>query len=183
MKKIYTVILAVLCLQGNAQFSGGSGTTSDPYVIANKNDLATLSNNSSYWDKHFIQTADIMLTAADFQTGGIFYNNGEGFSPVGTYGGTSFTGSYNGKGHVIDSLYINRPSANFIGLFAYIGSGATVDSLGVTNVNITGQSFIGGFCGDNAGTVSNCYSTGSVSGNSEVGGFCGVNVGTVSNCY
>ena len=43
---------------------------------------------------------------------------------------------------------------------------------------------VGGVCGyaDN-GSISYCYNTGAVSGSSNVGGVCGLNYGTISNCY
>ena len=45
--------------------------------------------------------------------------------------------------------------------------------------------FIGGVCGKNRSTVTECYNTGNVSGTGQVGGVCGFNDegGTVSNCY
>ena len=46
------------------------------------------------------------------------------------------------------------------------------------------DSNIGGVCGDNeSGTVTNCYNTGSVTGSYYVGGVCGQNNATVTNCY
>ena len=35
------------------------------------------------------------------------WNSGAGFSPIG--GGTSFTGNFDGQGHTISGLFINRP--------------------------------------------------------------------------
>ena len=40
-------------------FSGGEGDETNPYQIDNLDDLQFLSENSFYWDKHFIQTADV----------------------------------------------------------------------------------------------------------------------------
>ncbi len=167
----------------NAQFSGGTGTTEDPFQIATKADLDTLSHNPSYWDKHFIQTADIVFHSSDFQSGGAFYNGGAGFSPIGN-SKNGFTGSYNGQDHVIDSLYINRPKQDYVGFFGYISSTA-IDRLGVSNVNITGLNIVGGLCGwSEKCTIRHCYTTGNVSGNYQIGGFCGWNYkGTIRNNY
>ncbi len=167
----------------NAQFSGGTGTTVDPFQIATKADLETLSHNPAYWDKHFIQTADIVFSSADFQKGGAFYNGGAGFSPIGN-SKIKFTGSYNGQGHSIDSLYINRPTQDDVGFFGNIISSITqIDSLGLTNVNITGHNTVGGFCAENNGTITNCFATGSVSGTNYIGGFCGWNDGDINKSY
>ncbi|MGE5294983.1 MAG: GLUG motif-containing protein [Solirubrobacterales bacterium] len=53
----------------------------------------------------------------------------------------------------------------------------------MVDANITGSAFtVGGLVGQNSGTVSHCYSTGSISGNSDVGGLVGGNYGTVTDC-
>jgi hypothetical protein len=170
-------------------YSGGSGSTGDPYQIANKTDLKYLSEHSGEWSKHFKQTANITFTDADFQSGGAFNNSGAGFIPIGTYS-TRFTGSYDGDGYTIDNLYINRSSTDYIGMFGCT-DGATINNLGVTNVDITGYESVGGLVGftyntyiANTSAVSNSYSTGSVSGHTYVGGLVGHNISTtVSNSY
>ncbi len=188
MKKLYTILFLMVSVQLSAQFSGGSGTPSDPYQIANKADLDTLSSNSAYWDKHFVQTADIIFTSADFQPGGDFYNNGNGFIPIGN-DVKKFSGSYDGQGHVIDSLYINRPSEDYVGFFGYVSTIDTITGLGLLNVTITGHSYVGGFCGHltslyNNVIVNNCYVTGIVNGTSGlIGGFCGKLFAHITQCY
>jgi len=159
-------------------FSGGDGTEGAPYQIANLNDLQFLSETSDKWDKYYIQTANINASA----TSG--WNGGAGFSPIGS--GSSFTGSYDGNDKTINGLYINRSGENFIGLFGYTNN-ATVQDLGMTNVNITGNQTTSGLVAKNDGTstVTNCYSSGSVSGYRYVGGLVGENTNnaSVSNCY
>ncbi len=66
----------------------------------------------------------------------------------------------------------------------------TISDCGVEDCNVSGDDFTGGLVGDNydyygsAGTISNCYATGSVSGNDYTGGLVGFNYfGTISNCY
>ena len=168
-------------------YSGGTGVDTDnAYLIANKVDLLKLCTASGDWDAYFKQTADIVFLAADFESGGAFYNSGAGFSPIGN-STTSFEGSYDGDGHTIDGLYINRPSAFYSALFGYI-SGASIQNLGVTNVDISGEYKVGGLVGyiSSNSTVSNCYSTGTVSCTYRyVGGLVGENSSnsTVSNCY
>ncbi|MEA1986728.1 MAG: GLUG motif-containing protein, partial [Candidatus Marinimicrobia bacterium] len=155
----------------------GAGTTGAPYQISDICELAFLSNNSSYWDKYFIQTLDIIAG----ETSG--WNSGGGFSSIGN-ATIKFTGEYNGEGHTIDSLYINRSSTSNIGLFG-IALGAVVDSIGLTSVNITGGNEVGGLVGYNVSSiVSNSISTGTVSGTSRVGGLVGYNrSSSISNSY
>jgi hypothetical protein len=159
------------------QIPQGSGTTADPYQIATLNDLRWLSENSCIWDSCFIQTANIDATVTNT------WNSGAGFSPIGNFT-TQFTGTYNGSDYTIDGLFINRPSADYIGLFGYV-SGTMIDSLGLSNVDITGQWSVGGLVGLNFNSsVSNSYSTGAVSGTTTVGGFVGWNSNSsVSNSY
>ena len=104
-----------------------------------------------------------------------------GFVPVG-YNGHNFTGTFDGLGHTISGLTISQPtSTSGVGLFGY-GSG-TIQNVGLVNANVTGNSLVGGLVGNNFGTVSNSYFTGSVNGNNYVGGLLGYNSGTVNNSY
>ena len=158
----------------------GSGTSADPYQIASLNNLLWLSQDSSSWGSYFIQTSDIDASST------ITWDSGAGFSPIGN-SSKFFTGNYNGKGHTIDSMYINRPTLDRLGLFGTIAY-SSIDSLGVTNLDINGGTgAVGGVLGvDRNSTISDCYSTGSITSNgSEVGGIVGYNNSscTVSNCY
>jgi hypothetical protein len=92
--------------------------------IANLDDLKWLSGASSAWGGHFIQTADIDASA----TAG--WDDGKGFSPIGNYV-PPFTGTYDGGGHIITRLTINRPEQDNVGMFGVIGSGFKVENLGL----------------------------------------------------
>ena len=190
-----TTLIMLLALSAGLMagtYSGGSGTEGAPYQITTTADLIELSNTSGDWDKYFTQTANIAFDATeanvDWDNSG---SNGpaEGFSPIGN-GTTQFTGNYNGGDYTIDNLYINRSSTNHIGLFGWT-VGATINNIGVTNVDITsdGGNNIGGLVGYNtsSSTVSNSYSAGSVTDNSTqwwVGGLVGNNDNsTVRNSY
>ena len=117
-------------------------------------------------------------------------NGGRGWEPIGTsdYG---FTGSFNGQGHEIRDLFINRPDQDYVGLFAHISWTHPVENVGVVenvrvvNADVTGSSQVGVLVGHNAGIVSNSYSTLSLtSGGFYVGGLVGYNDGGfVSNSY
>ena len=109
-------------------------------------------------------------------------NDGAGFVPIGD-GTNKFSGTFDGQGYVIDALTINRPTTNNVGLFGAINTGAMVQNIGLTNINITGLSFLGGLVGANHGTIINSYATGTISGTGNVGGLVGYNQGTISNSY
>jgi hypothetical protein len=134
----------------------------------------------------------------------------EGFAPIGS-NGNPFLGVFDGMGHKISGLVINRSSTDYVGLFGYVGSGGKASHLGLVNGSVTGSSnvgglvgyndygtitdchvtgsvtgnnsYIGGLVGDNPGTVTECYATGSVTGNSYVGALVGYNPGTVTECH
>jgi len=104
----------------------GDGSEANPYEIATIDNLYWLTQNSTEWDKHFIQTADIDATSSST------WDEGKGFFPIGN-GTTKFTGYYNGNGHVINGIFISRPETNFIGLFGYAMGDAQIYNLGTTN--------------------------------------------------
>ncbi|GHT14624.1 hypothetical protein AGMMS4956_12790 [Bacteroidia bacterium] len=159
---------------------GGSGTQADPYQICNLTALLYLSEHSAYWgaDVYFIQTADI--DAYETST----WNGGKGFSPIGN-SSTKFAGTYNGKGHTISNLYINRPEQNNIGLFGVTYNNAVIDSIAMVNANIIGNQNVGGLVGTNSSaSISNSYTTGYVVGIKHVGGLAGGNTSaSITNSY
>ena len=109
------------------------------------------------------------------------WNSGAGFNPIGA--GTSFTGSLDGQGHTISGLFINRLTQN-VGLISYLATGASVSNLGVIGATVTGHTAVGAIVGNNYGTVTNVYSSGSVTATSAgAGGLVGYNFETVSNSY
>jgi hypothetical protein len=92
-------------------------------------------------------------------------------------------GEFDGNGHKISKLSFNFDFVSLVGLFGYLAPGGKVTDVGVEDVNITGDSLVGGLMGVNAGIVSYCHSTGNVTGDADVGGLMGSNVGTVSDSY
>lgn len=87
----------------------GSGTEGDPFQIGTKEDLDKVRENLS---AHYIQTADIIFSEEDFAPGGDFYNDGQGFMPIGytiddlenpLY--DPFLGKYDGQNHWIKNLF------------------------------------------------------------------------------
>ena len=109
---------------------------------------------------------------------------GNGWQPIRTEA-SPFTAIFNGNGHTIAHLMINRRSADEAGLFG--GTSGEITNLGVLNVNIIGGSSVGGLAGTNSGTIRNSYVTGTVEGsssNGNVGGLVGWNNGgTITNSY
>ncbi|OGS81242.1 MAG: hypothetical protein A2Z94_03050 [Gallionellales bacterium GWA2_55_18] len=103
-----------------------------------------------------------------------------GFLPVGT-----FTGNFDGLGHTLTWLTINRPATDNVGLFGY--TNGTIRNVGLVGGSITGRNQVGGLAGLNGtGTITNSYSTGTVTGigtTGYVGGLVGYNTATVVSSY
>ena len=196
-KKISYILAAIILLGGLVWLEAqtavepevGDGTEDNPYLIVSLENLYWITASDEVvpnpgrehrWSSHYIQTANIDA----FETSQWF--GGRGWSPIGNSLTNSFTGTYNGQGHTIDNIYINRPTDDYIGLFGHISYGASLINLGVNNVNITGRNSnggIGGYINRNS-TVKNCYSTGSVRGERHVGGLVGHSrVSSIINCY
>ena len=111
------------------------------------------------------------------------WNTNAGFVPIGN-STANFTGSFDGLGHTISSLTINRSATDNVGLFGVTGVGSVIQNVGLVNASVTGRQAIGGLVGDNSGTISSSYATGSVTGTSNyVGGLAGGNSGTISSSY
>ncbi|MBA7542343.1 hypothetical protein ES705_34664 [subsurface metagenome] len=167
----------------------GSGTLLDPYVIWDVNDLQAMENDlTAYYEL----ANDIDASAT------VGWNGGLGFDPVGNRGGSPpdplrFSGYFNGKGHIISDLFINRPLERFVGLFGITAYGVTgyIRNVGIVDCNITGQREVGALVGfhewmiaDTDGVISNCYSTGSITGDRWlIGGLLGYNGALVEDCY
>jgi len=164
-------------------YSGGSGTSSDPYLIANEADLdsmATFYLNAASTPTiyYFSLTINITLTSPNFTPIGSPTN----FS---TYTGKAFNGYFNGNGHTISGLTISGV-VNDVALFGVTAS-STITNLGLPNVSVSGTNYVGGLIGSAYGdTITNCYVTGSVSGTNNVGGLIGGDSSgslTMTKCY
>ena len=121
-------------------------------------------------------------TAGYTELASLTANQGTGWQPIGT-SDDQFIGSFDGQGYEIKDLFINRPDEDSVGLFGELGQeGITID-IGVVNLNVIGNDYVGGLVGHSDGTVSNSYSTGSVTGREHVGSLVGHNGGSVSNSH
>lgn len=116
-----------------------------------------------------------------------------GFAPVGDGTTTYFTGQFDGLGHTISNLTINRPAANNVGLFGYVSGGTSsygIKNIGLVNASVSGASNVGGLVGYYSyGNINNSYVSGgtiSATGN-NVGGLVGnyytPSSGTISASY
>ena len=111
---------------------------------------------------------------------GNYWNSGAGWIPVGDSDKTdTYSAPFKGNGYTINNLFINS-SRTYVGIFGTIGG--KIESLGVTNANVTGGEFSGILAGT-SGEVVACYTTGRVQGTNYVGGLVGWTNQTISTSY
>jgi len=159
----------------------GSGTVSDPYLIANIENLTWLQQTKSVWhsSSYFLQTANINAGSTSA------WYSGTGFPGIGD-NGTSFNGHYNGGGFTIDSLFMNNMIilVPYTGMFPYIEN-ADLQDIHLTNAVANSIVFAGILSGYAANsTIQFCSTTGNVITVFGGGGLLGIATNiSVQNCY
>ncbi|MHC4124955.1 MAG: GLUG motif-containing protein [Planctomycetota bacterium] len=184
------VLLTVFSLAAPcfAKYSGGTGQSTDPYLISTPEDMNSIGANPGDWDKNFLLTNDIDMADFTYTTALIAPDTNS--SSIG-FQGTKFTGLFDGAGFKVTNLTVDTANVDndFLGLFGYTDSAGTVKNLGIEDVNITGgddSGSLGSLVGRNYGTISECFSTSQVTGGDKsdhLGGLAGSNYGTISNCF
>lgn len=92
------------------------------------------------------------------------------FQPIGT-AAYPFTSIFDGRGFKITGLTEMKTSADNHGLFAAIGSGATVKNVGIEGAYTSAKNNAAGLVGEaNGATISRCYSNVEVNGKTVAGG-------------
>jgi hypothetical protein len=114
------------------------------------------------------------------------WNGGAGFDPI----APPYTGNFDGLGHIIDGLTINRPEKNDVGLFAVM-TGGQIRNTHLRNASITGQDNVGGLVGElfdqsqggTRGRIIHSSVAGTITGNIAVGGLVGQSEGSIEQSY
>ena len=133
-----------------------------------------------------------LISALDLDTnnngwadaGDDYWNDGEGWAPIGGDFEAAFESSFNGDGHTISNLYIDRRDAEYVGLFGnaqwngwnrFVGLNNNIRDLALVNVDVRGGVNTGALAGFNGLVIVGCSVTGAVSGGGSVGGLVGDN--------
>ncbi|QIK38534.1 filamentous hemagglutinin N-terminal domain-containing protein [Caldichromatium japonicum] len=147
------------------------GSAGDESNASATNSLQGLAHSSKL-SGNYVLGADIDASGtANWNDDGS--GNKQGFVPIGN-SANKFTGRFDGLGHTLSGLTINR-STNFVGLFGWT-YGARIGNVGLVGGSMRGQSYVGGLVGWNqSSTVTHSYATGTVTGSSAVGGLVGIN--------
>lgn len=151
------------------------------YAITTPADLMAVKYNMA---GNFTLENDIDMTGVDF-------------TPIGIEGNTSvakFTGSFDGKGHIIKGLKYDNADKGEVGLFSQTEN-ATITNLGIEGAHFVGNANVGGIVGRMYGGITaNCATLNSyIEGRDHVASIAGeinntqdgetYNGGTVSNCF
>ncbi|MFB6228587.1 MAG: PQQ-binding-like beta-propeller repeat protein, partial [Halobacteriales archaeon] len=154
---------------------GASGESDSASVsvtqITDWNDLDNVRNDL---DGDYVLAADLDKNSAGYSSiASDSANGGSGFDPLGD-DTTSFTGSFDGNGYTISNLTISRSSTDYVGLFGYTGSGATVTNVTLADADVTGNNWVGALVGNHTGSdIRNVSADGTVTGRDYVGGVVG----------
>ena len=145
----------------------------------------TLSGVTQNTSANAVLTKDIVVNKNVLKSDGTL-NDGtfKEWTPIAT-SASPYTGIFEGQNHTISGLYFKQ-EASFVGLFSVnsgkIANVGILDSYFYGQPYKGWQ--VGGVCGSNTnqGAITNCYNTGIVRGSETVGGVCGSNYGTITNC-
>jgi filamentous hemagglutinin family protein len=109
------------------------------------------------------------------------WNAGAGFTPIGN-AMVRFSGTFDGLGHGIGQLTINRPTTDNVGLFGILDTAAAVRGVGLMGGSVRGANDVGALAGLSYGSISDAHSIGTVKGAGfDIGGLVGANLGTLKN--
>ena len=134
----------------------GSGTSADPYIITNYNQLKEAAYDVT---KYYRLDADI---------------NMQGKNPImlSSYQ-QPFTGTFEGNTHTISNGTYG--GYEYVGLFGYNNTSGTIKGLKLENINVTARDYAAVLAGHNQGQISNVIVKGNVSGHWYLGLAAGIN--------
>jgi hypothetical protein len=118
----------------NVDWLEGNGTAENPYRISSVEQMARVGMSTRLWDKHFILTSDL-----DFF----------GVTPpsLGINEYMAFNGIFNGQGHVIRHLRIERYGSRTVALFGHVGPTGQIRNLGIPGARVDGYDYVAPLAG------------------------------------
>ena len=172
----------------------GDGSKDAVYEISNAGQLywfaglvnGTLSGVPQNTSANAVLTKDIVVNEDVLKSDGTV-NEGtfKEWTPIGNSYNGSYTGIFEGQNHTISGLYFKQENTEEVGFFGY--NRGKISNVGILDSYFCGFSQVGGVCGYNSSTITNCYNKGVVDGTadraSSFGGVCGCNLGILTNCY
>ncbi|MBU2553436.1 MAG: T9SS type A sorting domain-containing protein [Bacteroidetes bacterium] len=165
-----------ICPGWELMYANGNGTSGNPYQIT---DWIHLHHVRSDLDAFYVLNNDLVTGSSGYEPlASATADEGAGWLPIGEVT-SPFTGNFNGNGHTINGLWIIRPSDTCVGLFGRVNTSGSISNVGLTDINITGNAYVGGLVGvTDSATYTNVYASGIVSGYHDcVGGLAGAIIG------
>lgn len=156
----------------NAVISKGSGTEDDPYLISDEWDL--LGFETLFW-----------LHSDDGRMDTLYFRQTDDIAWTGKYGewfiDTLCRVNYNGGGHTISGIKINRPDQDSVGFVRFLKY-TDIYHLTLKDFEVVGRNSVGLLAGATTnGSLHHMRFYGTVKGDSVVGGMIGRGGQTVSN--
>lgn len=157
-------------------YAGGTQTTQ--YKIRYVKDLIYISNmvaNDTTYSSKFFQ----MLNDINFNNGVI--DSSSLYKPIGDFSNNKpFSGNFNGLRNAIANYSFSDTTKNNIGFFGYTNL-ATIQRLGISNINISAKDTVGGLVANGESTkIGGCFVYGFIKGKNSVGGLVGIGTGATS---
>lgn len=149
-------------------------------------ELSAIGTNETTLDQDYVLANDISSSTTGYDTyASSSANGGVGWIPI---PGT-FTGTFDGQNNSISDIYISRPDTAYSGLFTVLGE-CTISNLTISNVDITGKTYIGILTGADlttttvtnvivSGTIASPNTTGTTA---YIGGLIGSGRGEYNSC-
>ena len=164
----------------------------NPHIFVNCPDIAGCADGklsaAASLAAHYRQTADIDAfptadATYDSATGAIGGSTsdstvGNGFLPIGTFGG-----SYDGGGYLISGLFIDRNDTDNMGLFSRTSDGSVLENVVLVGTDVNGKDSSGVLVGSAAGTVRGSFTSGRLKGGQQIGGLVGESTSAVEDSF
>jgi DNA-binding CsgD family transcriptional regulator len=128
---VFTAAKADVVLSPSELFDG-EGTAASPFLITTLTDLNNMRPFSAD-NYHWLLAGDLSLNYKPSVDDEEYLAHG--FLPIGS-GTGGFVGTFDGGGHTITELYINRPSTNWVGLFSTVSAKMELNMANYTFVTI-----------------------------------------------
>ena len=149
------------------------GINDNVSCINSRDGLATLVNEVNNGDN---KSGKIIYLTNDLDLGGKFDSDGNAldgnisWTPIGT-DSNPFSGTFDGNGHIISNMYVNRPNGDNNGLFGWAENGL-IKNIGVYKSYVIGNIGQGAIIGQK-GSVKNSFGLANIKGKGRSGGICG----------
>ncbi len=168
--RIIIATIAILCIVIGCNSAQNSvtknGTIDNPWQLSALEQLVDLAAEVNAGDNkqgvYYIMVNDI-----DLQESGL-----NKWTAIGS-SSNQFKGHFDGGGFMVEGLKIDN-ELSCQGFFGYLGSGGSVENLGVQG-SVKGRQYIGGVVGWSEGVIKNCRNSTVVEGMASVGGVVGRN--------